>query len=70
MVLAGKGGGREEGKALRARERQAEVARPPLFNREAIQVADFVMDYKLYIKEVEEQVQRMLTYVQGELANV
>jgi len=56
VVLAEKGGGREEGKALRARERQAEVARPPLFNREAIQVADFVMDYKLYIKKVEEQV--------------
>jgi len=56
VVLIEEGGGREEGKALRARERQAEVARPPFFNREAIQVAYFVIDYKLYIKEIEEQV--------------
>jgi len=54
--LEEEGGGREEGKALRARERQAEVARLPLFNREVIQVAYFVMDCKLYIKEMEEQV--------------
>jgi len=54
--LEEEGGGRGEGKALRARERQAEVARLPLFNREVIQVAYFVMDCKLYIKEIEEQV--------------
>jgi len=56
VVLAEEEGGREKSKALRARERQAEVARLPLFNREVIQVAYFVMDCKLYIKEIEEQV--------------
>ena len=53
-----------------------EVAKPAIFNGEAGQVGGFISAYKLYIKmrlrgnTVEEQIQWILTYVQGGSADV
>ena len=53
-----------------------EVAKPAIFNGEAGRVGGFIMACRLYIKmklrgnTVEEQVQWVLTYVQGGLADV
>jgi len=66
-VLVGVEEEREEGK--KSRERQVKMIRLLLFNREASQVAGFVIACKLYIrmrirkKEVKEQVQWVLIYV-------
>ena len=53
-----------------------EVAKPAIFNGEAGRVGGFIMACKLYIKmklrgnTVEEQIQWVLTYVQGGSADV
>ena len=53
-----------------------EVAKPAIFSREAGRVGGFIMACRLYIKmrlkgnTVEEQVQWILTYVQGGSADV
>jgi len=53
-----------------------EVAKPQLFDRTPSRVAEFIMGCKLYIRNklaeatVEAQVQWVLSYVQGESANV
>jgi len=53
-----------------------DVAKPPTFNGKAKKITDFLIACKLFIKikmrdvVVEEQVQWMLLYVQGELADV
>ena len=61
----------------RDRERSyREVAKPLVFNREAGNISGFVIAYKLYIKArmmeatVEEQIQWVLLFVQGELADI
>jgi len=53
-----------------------EVAKPAIFNKETGRVGGFIMACRLYIKMrlrgnmVEEQIQWVLTYVQGGLADV
>ena len=53
-----------------------DVAKPPTFNGKAKKITDFLIACKLFIKikirdvVVEEQIQWMLLYVQGELADV
>ena len=68
---------RGEKVALRPKhELQPEVAKLPLFNKDLGKMAEFVIAYKLYIRTrirkemVEEQVQWILTYVQGVLADI
>ena len=53
-----------------------EVARPSIFSGEAGKVGGFIMACKLYLRMkmrealLEEQIQWILSYVQGELADV
>ena len=53
-----------------------EVAKPAIFKGEAVNVGDFIMACRLYLRmkirgtSVEEQVQWVLSYVQGGLADV
>jgi len=53
-----------------------EVAKPAIFNGEAVKVGGFIMAYRLFVKmklreiSVEEQVQWVLSYVQGGSADV
>jgi len=52
------------------------VAKPPVFNGEVEKVKGFIMAYRLYLRIrmrgtiVEEQIQLVLSYVQGRLADV
>ena len=55
---------------------QIEVAKLPIFNGEAGKVGEFITAYRLYLRmkmretTVEEQVQQVLSFMQGELADV
>jgi len=68
--------GRERGTTGSNMGSHMEVAKPAIFNGEAGRVGGFIMACRLYIKmklrgnTVEEQVQWMLTYVQGGSADV
>jgi len=52
------------------------VAKPPIFNREVEKVGDFIIVCRLYLRIklreaiVEEQIQWVLSYVQGGLVNM
>jgi len=52
------------------------VAKPPIFNREVKKVGDFIIVCRLYLRIklreaiVEEQIQWVLSYVQGGLVNM
>jgi len=70
-------GGVREGVAREVgRERGAEVAKPQIFDGTSSKVAEFITVCKLYIRmrlrkePVEEQVQWILSYVQGGAADV
>jgi len=73
-LLAAAGG--ERGAMGSNMESHMEVAKPAIFNGEAGRVGGFITACKLYIKmklrgnTVEEQVQWVLTYVQGGSADV
>ena len=53
-----------------------EVAKPAIFNGEAAKVGGFIIAYRLFLRMkmrgsmVEEQVQWVLSYVQGRLADI
>ena len=57
-------------------ESDIEVAKPPVFNKEASRVREFIMVYRLYLRMrireaiVEEQIQWVLLYVQEGLAYI
>jgi len=69
-------GGEERGATGFNMEPQMEVAKPSIFNREAGRVGGFVIACRLYLRMkmreaiVEEQVQWILSYIQGESADV
>ena len=74
MIAGGAVAGREvEGSNT---ESHIEVAKPSIFNRKAEKVGGFIMTYKLYLRmkmkeaTVEEQIQWILLYVQGEAADI
>ena len=76
LLAAAGGNGGERGAAGSNMGSHMEVAKPAIFNGEAGRVGEFIMACKLYIKmrlrgnTVEEQVQWVLTYVQGGSADV
>ena len=75
-LLAAVGGGTGEAAAGTNVGSYMEVAKPVIFNGEAGRVGGFISACKLYIKmrlrgnTVEEQIQWILTYVQGGSADV
>ena len=76
LLAAAGGAGGERGIVGSNMGSHMEVAKPAIFNREAERVGGFIMACRLYIKMklrgniVEEQVQWVLTYVQGGSADV
>jgi len=66
-------GGATEGSNI---ESNIEVAKPPVFNGEAERVRRFIIAYKLYLRmrirgaTMEEQIQWILSYVQGESVDI
>ena len=76
LLAAAGGAGGERGAAGSNMGAHMEVAKPAIFNREAGRVGRFITACRLYIKmrlrgnTVEEQVQWVLTYVQGGSADV
>ena len=78
VLLAAVGGGGGAGDAARGSNMgsQLEVAKPAIFNGEAGKVGEFISACKIYIRNrmrgdtVEGQVQWVLSYVQGGLADV
>jgi len=76
LLAAAGGAGGERGTAGSNMGSYMEVAKPAIFNREAGRVGGFITACRLYIKmrlrgnTVEEQVQWVLTYVQGGSADV
>ena len=76
LLAAAGGAGEERGAAGSNMESHMEVAKLAIFNREAGRVGGFITVCRLYIKMrlrgniVEEQVQWVLTYVQGESVNI
>jgi len=75
-AAAGATGGAERGAAEVNRGYQMEVAKPAIFSGEAGKVGGFIMACRLYLRmkmreaTVEEQVQWVLSYVQGGSADV
>jgi len=75
-LLTAGGGGAERGAIGSNMGPYMEVAKPAIFSGEAEKVRGFVTAYRLYLKmkmreaTVEEQVQWVLSYVQGGLADV
>ena len=76
-LLAAQGGAGARGEAMGSNMgSHMEVAKPAIFNGEAGRVGGFIMACRLYIKmklrgnTVEEQIQWVLTYVQGGSADV
>ena len=76
LAVQGGGAGGERGAAGSNMGPHMEVAKLAIFNREAGRVGGFITAYRLYIKmklrgnTVEEQVQWVLTYVQGGSADI
>ena len=70
-LLAAEGGGTERGVTGSNMEPHMEVAKPAIFNGEVGRVGGFVIACRLYLRmkmkevTVEEQVQWVLSYVQG-----
>jgi len=76
LLAAAGGAGGETGRRGSDTESHMEVAKPAIFNGEAGRVGGFIVACRLYIKirlrgnMVEEQIQWVLTYVQGGSADV
>ena len=76
LIARGAVGGEREVTEGSNTESNIEVAKPPVFNREVIRVGGFITAYRLYLgmrmreATVEEQIQQVLSYVQGELADI